>query len=315
MDRVFSLKNKTVWITGHRGLVGSAFCRRLQDEDCMIKTSDFNLKNKNNIIDFIDKNKIDYIIMAAAKVGGIHANMAYPADFITDNLILQTNLITAAHEANINHLLFLGSSCIYPKNCCQPMQEDSIMTGELEPTNAPYAMAKLAGLEMIDAYRRQFQRRYISVLPTNLYGPNDNFHPENAHVPAALIRRFDLAKTQGDSVVKIWGSGLPLREFMHVDDMVDACIFLMQYYDGDTPVNIGTGEEISIADFAHLIAKTVGYKGKIEFDDSMPDGASRKLLDCSKLKSMGWAHHYSLEKGLVDYYQWFLEHRDRLREK
>jgi GDP-L-fucose synthase len=315
MNRVFSLAGKNIWVAGHKGLVGSAFVRRLEDEDCTILTSGFNLIKYNLITEFIEKNKIDCIIMAAAKVGGIHANATYPADFIYENLTIQNNLIHAAHEGDVKHLLFLGSSCIYPRDCAQPMREDMMMSGPLEPTNAPYAIAKLAGIEMIKAYRKQYGRHYISVMPTNLYGPNDNFHPENAHVPAALLRRIHEAKSKNAPSVTIWGSGTPKREFMHVDDMVDACVFLLQNYDDDAPINIGSGEEISIANFATLLAETIGYENDMIFDTSKPDGTPRKLLDYSRLKSMGWSPSIPLKKGLVDYYQWFLDNQNNLREK
>lgn len=315
MNRVFSINEKKVWVAGHNGLVGSALCRRLDSENCTILISDIDLRDQSKTYQWIADNKPDCVFMAAARVGGIHANNTYPAEFIHDNLSIQNNVIHGCHLADVGHLMFLGSSCIYPRDCPQPMQEEMIMTGALESTNAPYATAKLAGLEMMKSYARQFGHHYISVLPTNLYGPHDNFHSYNAHVPAAFIRRFHEAKMNNDPSVTLWGTGETIREFMHVDDMADACVFIMQHYDDLDPINIGSGEEISIQDFAKLIKNTVRYDGKIINDLSKPDGTPRKLLDCSKLNSLGWQSKISLQKGLVDTYQWFLDNQDNLRER
>jgi len=310
-----SLKNKRVWVAGHTGLVGNALIRRLCDEECTILTSDIDLKMQQNTYDWIAKNKPDIVFLAAAKVGGIHANNTYPAEFIHDNLSIQNNVIHGCHLADVQHLMFLGSSCIYPKHCEQPMREDMLMSGELEPTNAPYAIAKLSGIEMCKSYQRQYGRHYFSVLPTNLYGPHDNFHEQNAHVPAALLLRFHQAKINGDSSVTLWGTGTPKREFMHVDDMADACVHLMQNYDDNKPINIGWGEDIPIYNFACLIKDVVGYKGEIILDKSKPDGTPRKLLDCTKLNDLGWQPKITLQKGLVDFYQWFLDNHNNLRQK
>jgi len=309
-----SLKNKRVWIAGHTGLVGNALVRRL-GENCNIITSDIDLRDQSATYKWIAENKPDMVFLAAAKVGGIHANDTYPAEFINDNLSIQNNVINGSHSADVQELLFLGSSCIYPRNCAQPMREDMLMTGALEPTNAPYAMAKLAGIEMCKSYNRQYERRYISVLPTNLYGPHDNFHLDNSHVPAALLMRFHQAKINDDTSVTLWGTGNTKREFMHVDDMADACVHVIENYNDNEPVNIGSGDETSILDFANIIKNTVGYEGEIVSDLSKPDGTPRKLLDCSKLNDLGWKPSISLEKGLVDFYQWFLDNQCNLRQK
>jgi len=309
-----SLKNKRVWIAGHTGLVGNALVRRL-GENCNIITSDIDLRDQSATYKWIADNKPDMVFLAAAKVGGIHANDTYPAEFINDNLFIQNNIINGCHLNDVQELLFLGSSCIYPRNCAQPMREDMLMTGALEPTNAPYAMAKLAGIEMCKSYNRQYERRYISVLPTNLYGPHDNFHLDNSHVPAALLMRFHQAKINGDTSVTLWGTGNTKREFMHVDDMADACVHVIENYNDNEPVNIGSGDETSILDFANIIKNTVGYEGEIFRDLSKPDGTPRKLLDCSKLNDLGWKPSISLEKGLVDFYQWFLDNQCNLRQK
>ncbi len=309
-----NVKNKRVWIAGHTGLVGNALVRRLGD-DCEIIAGDIDLRNQSKTYDFIAQERPDIVFLAAAKVGGIHANNTYPAEFISDNLSIQNNVIHGCHLADIQDLLFLGSSCIYPRDCPQPMREDMLMTGELEPTNAPYAMAKLAGMEMCKSYNRQYGRRYISVLPTNLYGPHDNFHDQNSHVPAAFLSRFHHAKINNDRSIILWGTGNTKREFMHIDDMADACVFVMQHYNDNAPINIGSGEEISIVDFASVIKDIVGYEGNIEHDLSKPDGTPRKLLDCSKLNDLGWRSAIPLEKGLVDFYKWFLANQGNLRQK
>lgn len=315
MNSEFLLKDKRVWIAGHTGLVGRAMTKRLQRENCNIITSDIDLRDQSQTFQWIADHKPDGVFLAAAKVGGIHANNAYPAEFIYNNLSIQNNIIHGCHLADVQHLMFLGSSCIYPKNCEQPMREDMILSGGLEPTNAPYAMAKLAGMEMCKSYNRQYGRRYLSVLPTNLYGPHDNFHHQNSHVPAAFMLRFYQAKINNISSVELWGSGNSKREFMHVDDMADACIFIMQHYSDIDPINIGTGDEISIIDFANLLKTIIGYDGDITLDLSKTDGAPRKLLDCSKLSQLGWQSTIRLEKGLVDFFQWFVDNQSNLRQK
>ena len=305
---LYSLKHKKVWIAGHNGMVGSAIMRRLESEDCELLTAsrdDLDLTRQNEVEEWITTNKPDCIFLAAAKVGGIHANKTYPAEFIYDNLSIETNVIHAAYKNNIEKLLFLGSSCIYPKSASQPLKEEYLMTGSLEPTNEPYAVAKIAGIKMCEAYRKQYNCDFISVLPTNLYGVGDNYHLENAHVPAALIRRFHEAKENNDDTVEIWGTGKPLREFMSVDDLADACVFLIRNYSDASPINIGSGEEISIQDFASLVAKTVGYDGNITNDLSKPDGTLRKRLDTSKLNALGWRSKKGLEKGLEETYKDF----------
>jgi len=309
-----SVKNKRVWVAGHKGLVGNALLRRLKD-DCEIITSDIDLRDQSKTYDFITDTKPEIVFLAAAKVGGIHSNNTYPAEFIFDNLSIQNNVIHGCHQNDINNLLFLGSSCIYPRDCAQPMREDMLMTGALEPTNAPYATAKLSGMEMCTSYNRQYGRRYVSVLPTNLYGPHDNFHDKNSHVPAAFLKRFHDAKINDDPSVILWGTGNTKREFMHVDDMADACVHVLEHYNDNTLINIGSGDEISIIDFANLIKDVVGYEVIVEHDLSKPDGAPRKLLNCSKLNDLGWTSKISLEKGLEDFYQWFLDNQDNLRQK
>jgi GDP-L-fucose synthase len=289
---------KRIWITGHNGLVGSAILRRLEHEDIDILTSDFDLRDQAKTYQWINDNNPDTVFMTAAKVGGIHANNTYPANFIFDNLSIQNNIIHGCHLSDVNDIIFLGSSCIYPRDCSQPMCEADLMSGELEPTNAPYAMAKLSGLTMCQSYNRQYGRNYIYAIPTNLYGPNDNFHVNDGHVPAALLHRIHTAKINNEPTVTIWGSGKPLREFMHVDDLADALIFISQNYTGNCPINVGTGEEISIIDFAKMICLTVGYKGELIFDTSKPDGTPRKLLECSKIHNLGWKHKVDLENGI-----------------
>lgn len=310
-----SVKNKRVWIAGHNGLVGHALIRRLETENCEIITSDINLCDQYETHKWIKQNKPDTVFLAAAKVGGIHANNTYPAEFIRDNLSIQNNVIHGCHINDVQHLLFLGSSCIYPRYCAQPMREDMLMTGALEPTNAPYAMAKLSGMEMCKSYCRQYGRRYISALPTNLYGPHDNFHPQNSHVPAALMLRLHQAKINNEPLVTMWGTGTPQRDFMHVDDMVDACVHIMRHYNDNDPINIGSGKEISISELSKMVKKVVGYKGMIEYDLSKADGSPRKLLDCSKLDGLKWSPSIPLEKGLVYFYQWFLDNQGNLRQK
>ena len=298
----YPLKGKKVWVAGHNGMVGSAITRRLQNEECDLVTverADLDLTDQSKTKQWIAEHKPDCIFLAAARVGGIHANDTYPAEFIHENLAIQTNVIHAAYKIGVEKLLFLGSSCIYPKNAPQPLKEEYLLSSTLEPTNEAYAIAKIAGIKMCQAYRKQYGCDFISVMPCNLYGPGDNYHPENSHVMAALLRRFQEAKENGDDEVVIWGSGKPLREFMHVDDLADACVFLMQNYSAAEPINAGSGEEISILDLAHLIAETVGFKEKIRADESKLDGTMRKVMDSQKLHDMGWKTTISLRDGLA----------------
>lgn len=299
-------KAARIYVAGHRGLVGSAIVRKLKAEgydNLLLRThAELDLTSQAAVNDFFAAERPEYVFLAAAKVGGIHANATYPADFIRDNLQMQTNVIDAAYRSGSKKLLFLGSSCIYPKLCPQPIKEEYLLTGPLEPTNEWYAIAKIAGIKMCQAYRRQYGFNAISAMPTNLYGPGDNYHPENSHVIPALIRRFHEAKVSGAESVTIWGTGKALREFLHVDDMADACLFLMLHYDGEQHVNVGSGEEVSIMELARLIAKTVGYAGELAHDMQRADGAPRKLLDVSVLQSMGWRVKLKLELGLEAVY-------------
>lgn len=311
------LSGKRVWVAGHRGMVGSAVARRLEREFCRILTvdrRDLDLCRQTDVEEWVATAKPEVIVLAAAKVGGIHANSTYPADFLYDNLLIEANIIRAAHGAGVEKLLFLGSSCIYPREAAQPMDEAGLLTGALEPTNEWYAVAKIAGIKLCQAFRRQHGCDFISAMPTNLYGPGDNFHRENSHVPAALLRRFHEAKITNVPEVVVWGSGMPLREFLYVEDLADACVHLLQTYSAEQHVNVGTGHEISIGDFARTLADIVGFKGKIVFDTSRPDGAPRKVLDVSRLAEMGWTAPTQLENGLRAYYRWFLEHIIDLRQ-
>ncbi len=295
-------KSAKIYIAGHRGMVGSAIERKLNAEgyhNIIHRTSnELDLRNQQAVNDFFTSEKPDYVILAAAKVGGIHANNSYRAEFIYDNLMMEANIIHAAYLNKVKKLLFLGSSCIYPKNAPQPLKEEYLLSGYLESTNQPYAVAKIAGIEMCDSYRAQYGCNFISAMPTNLYGTNDNYHPENSHVLPALIRRIILAKKNNDPVVKIWGTGTPRREFMHVDDLADACFFLLQNYNEVGLVNIGWGEDISIKDLANIIATEVGYTGSLEFDTTKPDGTPRKLMDTTKLTNLGWKPKIKLQEGI-----------------
>lgn len=295
-------KEGKIYIAGHRGMVGSAIMRKLQKEgfENIITrvSSELDLRNQQAVNDFFEKEKPGYVFMAAAKVGGILANNVYRAEFLYDNLMIQNNVIHASYVNKVEKLLFLGSSCIYPKLAPQPLKEDYLLTGLLESTNEPYAIAKIAGIKMCDAYRSQYGCNFISVMPTNLYGPNDNYDLKSSHVLPALIRKFHEAKQNGDASVTLWGTGKPRREFLHADDLADACFFLMQHYDGDGFVNIGTGEDIEIRELAMLIKKIVGYEGNIEHDLEKPDGTPRKLMDVSKLTSLGWKYSTGLEEGI-----------------
>ena len=295
-------KNAKIFVAGHRGLVGSSIVRLLQKEgfpNILTKSSsELDLRNSNSVATFFQENKIDYVFLAAAKVGGILANNTQRAEFIYDNLMIQNNVIHNAHLSGVKKLLFLGSSCIYPKMASQPISEDSLLTNTLEPTNEPYAIAKIAGIKMCDAYRSQYGSNFISVMPTNMYGPNDNYDLETSHVLPALIRKFHEAKQNNLKSVSIWGDGSPMREFMHVDDCAKACLFLMERYDEEGVINIGTGVDITIKELAANIQKVVGFDGNISFDISKPNGTPRKLLNVSKIENLGWKHTISLEKGL-----------------
>jgi GDP-L-fucose synthase len=303
-------KGAKIYIAGHRGMVGSAIKRKLEQEgftNFITRVStELDLRNQQQVAVFFEEEKPDYVFLAAAKVGGIVANNTYRAEFLYDNLQIQNNVIHSAYSNGVKKLMFLGSSCIYPKMAPQPLQEDYLLTGPLEETNEPYAIAKIAGIKMCDAYRAQYGCNYISVMPTNLYGYNDNYHPQNSHVLPALIRRFHEAKEQGIPAVTIWGTGSPKREFLFADDLAAACYYLMENYDEPGLVNIGTGEDLSIKELAELVKKTVGYEGDITFDASKPDGTPRKLMDVSKLHSKGWKHTIELPEGIELAYQDFL---------
>jgi GDP-L-fucose synthase len=295
-------KSSKIYIAGHRGMVGSAIERKLNAEgyhNMIYRTSnELDLRNQQAVNTFFELERPDYVILAAAKVGGIHANNTYRAEFIYDNLMMEANIIHASYLNKVKKLLFLGSSCIYPKMAPQPLKEEYLLSGYLESTNQPYAVAKIAGIEMCDSYRAQYGCNYISVMPTNLYGTNDNYHPENSHVLPALIRRIILAHKNNEPSVTIWGTGTPRREFMHVDDLADACYFLLQNYDEPGHVNIGWGSDVSIKQVAETIASEVGYKGKLEFDTNKPDGTPRKLLDSTKINNHGWKPSIKLEDGI-----------------
>ncbi len=296
-------KAAKIYIAGHRGMVGSGLERKLRKEgfnNIITRTSaELDLRNQQAVNDFFEKEKPAYVILAAAKVGGIHANNTYRAEFIYDNLMIEANIIHAAYLRKVTKLLFLGSSCIYPKMAPQPLKEEYLLSGYLELTNQPYAVAKIAGIEMCDSYRAQYGCNFISAMPTNLYGTNDNYHPENSHVLPALIRRIILAKKNNDPVVTIWGTGTPRREFMHVDDLADACYFLLQNYNEAGLVNIGWGEDVSIKELAEAIATEVGYTGSLEFDSTKPDGTPRKLMDTSKINNLGWKPTIELKAGIA----------------
>lgn len=306
---MYSLSGKRVFVAGHRGMVGSAIVRRLASEACEVITADrrsLDLGNQAAVGAWMARERPDALFMAAAKVGGIAANNELRAEFIYANLVMATNVIHAAHVAGVGKLMFLGSTCIYPRLAQQPIAEESLLTGPLEPTNEPYAIAKIAGIKMCEAYRAQYGSDFISVMPTNLYGPGDNYHPEHSHVVAALIRRFHEAKENRAPRVLVWGTGTPRREFLHVDDMADACVFAMQRWSAPGILNVGTGEDIAIAEFARLVAKVVGYEGEIAYDTTRPDGMPRKLVDVSRMRALGWRARIGLEEGLADAYRSFL---------
>ncbi len=303
-------KNSKIFVAGHRGMVGSAIYRKLQKEgyqNIITKTSsELDLRDQKAVADFFNAEKPDYVFLAAAKVGGIVANNTYRADFLYENLSIQNNVIHQSYLNGVKKLMFLGSSCIYPKMAPQPLKEDYLLTGLLEPTNEPYAIAKIAGIKMCDAYRDQYGCNFVSVMPTNLYGLNDNYHPENSHVLPALIRKFDEAKNNGSKEVVIWGTGSPMREFLFADDLADACYYLMENYNEPNLINIGTGEDLTIKDLALAVKKTVGFEGELVFDTSKPDGTPRKRMDVSKLHKLGWKHQIELEEGLKLAYQDYL---------
>jgi GDP-L-fucose synthase len=321
-----TLKNKRIYIAGHNGMVGSALIRQLKSDSSNIiitaSKEELDLTNQQSVNQFFTNNNIDQVYLAAAKVGGIHANNTYPADFIYQNIMIEANIINAAHTHNVQKLLFLGSSCIYPKLAKQPMSEAALLTGILESTNEPYAIAKIAGIKLCESYNRQYGRDYRSVMPTNLYGQNDNFHPENSHVIPALIRRFHDAKLNNDSTVIAWGSGTPMREFLYVDDMAEASNFVMNLdkntYEKETQpmlshINVGSGIDCTIRELVETVAKIVSYEGDIVFDKTKPDGTARKLMDVSRLEKLGWKAKTSLENGLALTYQWFLANQNNVR--
>jgi GDP-L-fucose synthase len=306
---LFDLGGKRIYVAGHRGMVGAALVRRLSSESCEILTVDrtaLDLTRQADTDRWIDRAKPHVVIVAAARVGGIAYNNANPVNFLSDNLAIALNVINASFLAGVEKLLFLGSSCIYPRLALQPMTEDMLFTGPLEPTNQWYALAKIAGIKLAEAYRRQYGADFISVMPTNLYGPGDNYHPEHSHVPAALIRRMHEAKTSGAPTVTIWGTGRPRREFLAVDDLADACVFVLKHYSGSKFLNVGMGKDITIAEFAQLVAEVVGYRGKFVFDTSRPDGAPQKLLDVSELTHLGWRAKIPLHQGIAAAYADFL---------
>ena len=326
LNQVTLKPDAVIYVAGHRGMVGSAIVRKLESagfNSIITRThSELDLTDQQAVRSFFSNQNVDHVVLAAAKVGGIHANDTYPAEFIYQNLMMEANVIHEAYRAGVKNLLFLGSSCIYPKYANQPMKETELLTGVLEPTNEPYALAKIAGIKLCESYNRQYGTDYRSVMPTNLYGPNDNFHPENSHVIPALMRRIHEAKINGDGSVTIWGTGKAKREFLHVDDMAAACVHVMQLSNKEysehtetmlSHINVGTGEDLSIRELAETIRDVVGYDGQLEFDTDKPDGTPRKLLDVSRLKDLGWEHQIGLKEGLASTYSWFLDNQEYYR--
>jgi GDP-L-fucose synthase len=306
-------KKSRIYVAGHGGLVGAAIVRRLKKagyNNLILRThEEMDLTRQVSVEVFFEEERPDYVFMAAAKVGGILANASYPADFIYQNLLMETNIIHAAHIYVVKKLLYLGSSCIYPKHCPQPMKEEYLLSGYLESSNEPYAVAKIAGIKMCQAYNRQYGTCFISLMPTNLYGPGDNFNLETSHVLPALIRKFHEAKTAGRSSVEIWGTGTPRREFLHVDDLADACLFLMDCYDASEIINVGVGKDLTILELAQVIARVVGFKGDLHFDSDKPDGTPNKLLDASKLMALGWRTRIPMGEGIKNTYEWYVSHQ------
>ena len=300
-----------IYVAGHRGLAGSAIVRAIETQGKHTwigrTRTELDLLDRKAVFEFLDQEKPDAVVIAAAKVGGIHANATFPVEFLTENLQIETNLMDGAHSAQIEKLLFLGSSCVYPKMAQQPIKEEYLLTGELEKTNEAYALAKISGLKLVQAYRKQYSHQWISTMPTNMYGPGDNFDLENSHVLPALIRKLHDAKSQGRGTVTLWGTGTPRREFMHSDDLGRACVFLLENYDDEIAVNVGVGEDITIKELAELIKQVVGFEGEIEWDSSKPDGTPRKLLDVTRLEAFGWKAQISLEEGIRKTYEWFIE--------
>jgi len=307
-----------IYVAGHRGLVGAAICRALEQAGCatiLTRThAQLDLTRQADVRDFFAEEQPDYVFLAAARVGGIHANDTFPADFIRDNLLIQTNIVDSAYHCGVKKLHFLGSSCIYPKLCPQPMKEEYLLTGPLEPTNEWYAVAKIAGIKMCQAYRKQYGFAAISLMPTNLYGTGDNFDLQSSHVLPALIRKFHEAKVDNLPEVEVWGTGQPKREFLHVDDLAAASLFLMENYNDPEIINVGSGQEVTIGELAHLVSRVVGFEGTIRFNPEMPDGTPRKLLDVARLTDLGWESRIGLEEGIADTYAWFLQHQDSFRQ-
>ena len=308
-EAIYPLAGKRVYVAGHRGMVGAAMVRRLQGEGCLLLTAErsVDLREQRAVRQWFTDNKPDTVIVAAAKVGGIMANNDRPAEFLYDNLMIEANIIEAAHRHGVSKLLFLGSSCIYPRLASQPITEDALLTGPLEPTNEWYAIAKIAGIKLCHAYRRQYESDFISAMPTNLYGPGDNFDLGSSHVLPALIRKAHEAKLAGAESIELWGSGAPRREFLHVNDLAEGCIQLLMHYSGEEHVNIGSGTDLTIADLAQVVCECVGFAGRIEYDLSKPDGTPRKLMDGSKIAAMGWKPQIGLEDGIASTYRWFLD--------
>ena len=315
---IFSLTGKKIYVAGHNGMVGSAIIRRLKKIDCdclTVNSSDLDLMKINDVDNWFKENKPDVVFMAAAKVGGIHANNSYPVDFLYENIAIQNSLILNSHKYKVKKLMFLGSSCIYPVSAKQPLMESSLLTGSLEKTNESYAIAKITGIKLCQAYRKQYGADFISVMPTNLYGPGDNFHPENSHVVAALISKFHNAVLSNKKTITLWGTGKPKREFLDVDDLADGLFFIMENYSDNHPINIGTGKEISIIEFANLIKNISGWNGDIIFDSSYPDGMPRKVMDVTNLKNLGWTAPTKLESGIKKAYDWYVNNLSTVRKK